>query len=96
MAIDSTAKKLSLMSMSQVWQSALPISSDGLDQADKQHLLWGYAGVLWEAAADAVVQTIDLLGSIVRTVNLTGTITRTANLTGGITRTVNLTGVVRS
>jgi hypothetical protein len=47
MAVDTTNEKLALMSWMQPWQMPLPISVDGLDQADNQQLLWGYPGILW-------------------------------------------------
>jgi hypothetical protein len=53
MAIDTDAKKLSLMSLGQHFQAALPATGT-LNQADLQHTLWGYIDPLWGAAAAAV------------------------------------------
>ena len=50
MAIDTDNKKYALISYLQPWNAPLPISADGLGQADNQHLLWGYPGILWAAA----------------------------------------------
>ena len=49
MAIDSLNKKLALIEYMQVYQPGIPVSADGLDQADNQQLLWGYPGILWGA-----------------------------------------------
>ena len=51
MAIDTDNEKLSLISYNQPFNPAIPISSDGLGQADNQHLIWQYAGVLWSESA---------------------------------------------
>jgi len=48
MAIDTINKKLALLEYEELYQPCLPISSDGLDQADNQQLLAGYPGILWE------------------------------------------------
>lgn len=96
MAIDTTEKKLSLMSMGQVYQAALPVPNGSLDQADVQHLLWGYAGILWETAVVATPEIVLLKGSIARSVLLSGELERTVALTGSIDRTVSLSGTLRS
>lgn len=49
MAIDTTNKKLALLTYLLPFYPALPTSSDGLGQDDKQHLLWEYPGILWTA-----------------------------------------------
>lgn len=51
MAIDSDNEKLALITFHQAWNTPVPISSDGLDQADLQHLLWEYPGLLWVETA---------------------------------------------
>lgn len=43
--------KFALITYHQPWNAPLPISSDGLGQADKQHLLWEYPGILWSEMA---------------------------------------------
>ncbi len=52
MAIDTDNEKFSLISYMQPFNAPIPESSDGIGQADKQHLIWGYAGILWSALAD--------------------------------------------
>ena len=47
MSIDTINEKLALIDYGDVFQPAIPISADGIDQADQQHLLWGYPGILW-------------------------------------------------
>ena len=64
MAIDTTNKKLSLMTLGEPWLDPLPISSDGLGQADKQHLLALYCGTL-ATVLDA--DTIDFETALART-----------------------------
>lgn len=51
MAIDTDNEKFALIDMGDIWTDSIPISSDGLGQADKQHLLWEYPGILWAAVA---------------------------------------------
>lgn len=58
MAIDTTNEKLALVTIYQPWNTPLPISADGLGQADKQHLIWDYPGLLWGVAAVAGVPII--------------------------------------
>lgn len=47
MAIDTTNEKLALIEYGDIFQPGIPISADGIDQADKQHLIWEYPGILW-------------------------------------------------
>ena len=47
MAISTTNEKFALITYQQMWNTPLPISADGLDQADNQHLIAQYPGVLW-------------------------------------------------
>ena len=47
MAIDTINEKLALIEYSDIFQPGIPISADGLDQADLQQLLWEYPGILW-------------------------------------------------
>lgn len=47
MAIDTNNEKLALIEYENVFQFGLPISADGLNQADNQQLLWEYPGILW-------------------------------------------------
>ena len=53
MAIDTINEKLALLEYGESYQPGIPISNDGLDQGDKQQLLWEYPGILWkELVAD--------------------------------------------
>ena len=56
MAIDTTNEKLALIEYGDVFQPGIPISADGLDQADNQQLLWGYPGILWEESAEVEIR----------------------------------------
>jgi hypothetical protein len=47
MAIDTNNEKLALLEYDEVYQFGIPISADGIDQADQQQLLWGYPGISW-------------------------------------------------
>jgi len=47
MAIDTNNEKFALISYQQPFNTPLPISADGLGQADNQHLIWQYPGILW-------------------------------------------------
>ena len=61
MAIDTTNKKLALIEYRDVWQPAIPVSSDGIGQDDRQQLLWEYPGILWGVpAAVAFRRMIDV------------------------------------
>lgn len=53
MAIDTTNKKLALMSFRRMGHSHLPISPGTIGQDDQQQLLGGYPGILWGAALPA-------------------------------------------
>ena len=61
MAIDTDNEKLALIEYGDIFQPGIPISADGLDQADNQQLLWEYPGILWSAlaatAASAIFET---------------------------------------
>ena len=46
MAINTINEKLALIEYGDIFQPGIPISSDGIDQLDKQQLLWEYCGWL--------------------------------------------------
>ena len=48
MAIDTNNKKLAVMELDQAYEPGLPLSPGVFGQDDKQQLLWGYPGILWE------------------------------------------------
>ena len=58
MAIDTNNEKFALITYHQPWNTPLPISTDGLGQADNQHLLWEYPGVLWSEAEASISEPI--------------------------------------
>ena len=47
MAIDTNNEKFALITYQQPFNTPLPVSADGLGQADNQHLIWQYPGILW-------------------------------------------------
>lgn len=47
MAIETDNEKLALMSYNQPFVPAVPIVTNGMTQADYQHLIWQYPGILW-------------------------------------------------
>lgn len=47
MAIDTFNEKLALIEYLEPYHVGIPVSNDGLDQADKQQLLAEYPGFLW-------------------------------------------------
>lgn len=48
MAIDTRAKRFSMMTFGDIWQPSIPTPSGSFDQGDRQHLLHGYSGIVWE------------------------------------------------
>lgn len=57
MAIDTAAKRSSALDYEEVWQFGIPFPDGTISQADRQHLLWGYSGIL---AVTAIIETIAL------------------------------------
>jgi hypothetical protein len=49
--IDTINKKLALINFGSVFQTPLPMSPGTLGQDDRQQLLWGYPGILWQTYA---------------------------------------------
>lgn len=49
LAITTINEKLATIEYGDIFQPGIPISADGLDQADNQQLLWDYPGNLWSA-----------------------------------------------
>jgi len=62
MAIDTTNKKLSLISLLQPYNSPIPIPTGDsvLDSNDKKHLIWSYSGISWEGAAEITTNLLAL------------------------------------
>jgi hypothetical protein len=82
MAIDTLNKKLSLFSYQQVYIAAIPKSTDGLDQADNQQLLWGYPGILWEAPSTSPFQAESVRGFSIQTVYVNGVSKQSITING--------------
>ena len=69
MAIDTTNEKLAIMECGQVWEPGLPLSPGTLGQDDRQQLLWGFPGVLWQAvgaAASSVFRSTVFVSRVIR------------------------------
>lgn len=62
MSIDTINEKLALLEWLEPYQCGIPISADGLDQADNQQLLWGYPGLLWSEVELVGQRLLMLLG----------------------------------
>lgn len=58
MAIDSNNEKLALITYHQPFNTPIPTSDDELDQADNQHLLWEYPGILWSELEEEEAKTL--------------------------------------
>lgn len=58
--IDTLNKKLALIEYGDVYQPGIPVSGDGIDQADNQQLLWEYPGILWEQLAQTTPWLVSL------------------------------------
>lgn len=54
MVIDTDNEKLALMDLDTPWEPGLPLSPGTFGQDDKQQLLWGYPGILWEESVGLV------------------------------------------
>lgn len=61
MAIDTINKKLAVMEFGDVWEPGLPLSPGTLEQDDKQQLLLGYPGILWQIV-EFLVSSLDING----------------------------------
>jgi len=72
MAIDTTNKKLALMEWDVVCEPGLPVSPGTLGQDDKQQLVWGYPGILWNDVLVSIIQSIRLRGIYNLSVELRG------------------------
>lgn len=47
MSILTDNEKISLIDWGLPWESGIPLSPAAINQAVKQQLIWGYAGILW-------------------------------------------------
>jgi len=71
MAINTVNEKLALISLLQPWNVPIPISADGIDQADQQQLLWGYPGLLWDIIAGSY-ELVEVFGELTELVEVVG------------------------
>lgn len=46
---------LSIITMHQPGQASIPVSSDISNDANKQHLIWEYSGIIWSGAVEVGV-----------------------------------------
>src|SRR3972149_6490001 len=61
MAIDTAAKRSSCLDFEEVWTAGIPFPDGAVAQADRQHLLWSYSGILVGPAAVSVPGLATLL-----------------------------------
>lgn len=92
MSIDTVNEKRALMMLGLPW-SNIPISSDGLDQADNQQLLWEYPGLLWSVITEPEI--VEVTGLLIKEVLLLGTFCKTITLTGSLIKEIVLIGQLR-
>ncbi len=94
-------EELALLEYGEPYQPGVPISSDGLDQADNQQLLWGYPGILW-IARDVVIfaDTIEILVTlltvygIIEEIELVSEVTWDIELVSEVAREIKLNSYV--
>ncbi len=60
MAIDTAAKRSSCLDYEEVWSSGIPLPDGIISQADRQHLLWSYSGILAAASIPGVFYGNDI------------------------------------
>jgi hypothetical protein len=53
MAIDTAAKRLSIMDMDESTMPGMPAPDGAITQGDRQHFLWLYSGILAAGGATA-------------------------------------------
>lgn len=58
MAVDTRSKRASAAQVLQPWQAALALPDGAIAQADRQHIIWTYSGIL--ASALVATTTTDL------------------------------------
>jgi len=72
MAIDTRAKRFSILGFGRVWKSPVLTPDGSFDQADRQHLLHGYSGILWGAAASVIGKVCVSITGIAPTLTIEG------------------------
>ena len=73
MAIDTREKRFSMMTLGDIWQPSVPIPSGAFDQGDRQSLLHGYAGILWESISKATGLLCIAISAIVPGISISST-----------------------
>jgi len=58
MAIDTRQKRFSIITLGRTTQPIVLTPDGTIDQADRQSLLWGYSGILWDSPI--VVDPVDI------------------------------------
>ena len=87
MAVDSREKRFSIMTLGNTLQP-VSLTPDGtIDQADRQHLLWGYSGILWAAAVVGVIDIFLFNSYITTTASFNSNIETTNNFNSDIETT---------
>lgn len=95
MAVDTPSKRFSLLEMDFPFSMNLPVPSGSFDQGDRQQLLHGYSGILWESpAVGLIIDLITLPGLITRNTNIDGSIQRNLSVSGEITRFLTANGLI--
>ena len=61
MAIDTAGKRSSCLDYEEVWTAGIPLPDGSVSQADRQHLLWSYSGILVSPVAVSVPGLATLL-----------------------------------
>ncbi len=76
MAIDTDTKKLAIMEWCSIWEPGLPLSPGTIGQAEKQHFLWGYSGIIWGQMALFLAASVNSpdLASTVNSPDVTATV----------------------
>lgn len=76
MAVDTQAKRRSIVNLGCPWRGVLPIPDGTIGQGDRQTLLGLYSGILWQsisiAPSEAVIAVASVTGSRLDGANVTG------------------------
>lgn len=88
MAVDTRAKRFSMIDMENVWESGIPAPDGTIGQGDRQHFLWSYSGILWAVSA---VIVLPITGTLTESI-ITGSLSE-SEVTGSLTESI-VTGVL--
>ena len=65
MAVDTRQKRFSILTLGNITQPVVLTPDGTLDQSDRQHLLWGYSGIVWGVPSAAVgLLCVDISGTV--------------------------------